>query len=100
MHDAGVALPPKACAQSYHSDIFPEQISRLQRNSNIEHEFTVILVPRKNLVSRKVFEDAGVLGDISLEEFPLYFLPLEQDLLSLELNDSFGDLFLVRLWPT
>ena len=44
----------------------------------------------------KILEDAGVLGDISVEELPLYFVPLEQDILSLELEDSFGDLYLVR----
>ncbi len=43
----------------------------------------------------KILEDAGVLGDVSVEELPIFFLPLEQDLLSLELEDSFGDLFLV-----
>ena len=44
----------------------------------------------------KILEDAGVLGDVSVEEYPLYFIPLEQDVLSLELEDSFGDLYLVR----
>ena len=42
-----------------------------------------------------IFEDAGVLGDVSVAELPLYFVPLERDLLSLELEDSFGDLYLV-----
>ena len=50
-------------------------------------------------MSNKIFEDAGVLGDLVILEFPLYFLALEQDLLSLELEDSFGDLFL-RKDPT
>ena len=36
-----------------------------------------------------------MLGDVSIEEFPLFFIPLEQDVLSLELEDSFGDLYLV-----
>lgn len=35
-----------------------------------------------------------MLGDTNITEFPLYFVPLEQDLLSLELEDSFGDLYL------
>lgn len=50
-------------------------------------------------MSEKILEEAGVLGDTSIAEFPLYFLPLEQDLLSLELNDSFSDLYL-RKDPT
>lgn len=40
-----------------------------------------------------------MLGDTSIAEFPLYFLPLEKDLLSLELEDSFSDLYL-RKDPT
>jgi vacuolar protein sorting-associated protein 33A len=42
-----------------------------------------------------VFEDGGVLGDIILGELPLLFLPLEQDLLSLELENSFKELYFV-----
>ena len=71
------------------------QIKRLQQNSNIDHEFSIFLVPRRTLVCNKILEDAGVLGDVSVEEFPLYFIPTEQDVLSLELADSFGDLYLV-----
>lgn len=47
------------------------------------------------MVCDKILEDAGVLGDVSIQALPLYFVPLEQDVLSLELEDSFGDLFLV-----
>jgi len=56
-------------------------------------------VPRRTLVSEKILEEAGVLGDTNIAEFPLYFLPLEKDLLSLELDDSFADLYL-RKDPT
>lgn len=48
-------------------------------------------------MSNKILEEAGVIGDVNVFEFPLYFLPLDQDLLSLELEDSFSDLFLVSL---
>lgn len=46
-----------------------------------------------------ILEEAGVLGDISVEEFPLYFIPLEHDVLSLALEGSFGDLYLVISFP-
>lgn len=72
-----------------------EQIKRLQKSSSIEHEFSVVWVPRRTLVCNKILEEAGVLGDISVEEFPLYFIPLEHDVLSLALEDSFSDLYLV-----
>lgn len=76
-----------------------EQIKRLQKSSSIEHEFSVVWVPRRTLVCNKILEEAGVLGDISVEEFPLYFIPLDHDVLSLALEDSFSDLYL-RKDPT
>lgn len=72
-----------------------EQIKRLQKQSSIEHEFSVVWVPRRTLVCNKILEEAGVLGDVGVEELPLHFIPLEQDVLSLCLDDSFSDLYLV-----
>ena len=74
-----------------------EQIQRLQKNSSVEHEFSVVWVPRRTIVSDKILEESGVLGDLSVEVLPLYFIPLEQDLLSLCLEDSFGDIYLVSM---
>lgn len=42
-----------------------------------------------------MLEEAGIIGDVNIAEFPLYFLPLEQDILSLELDDAVSDLYLV-----
>jgi hypothetical protein len=81
------------------ADIYTDHIKRIQRESQIGHEFSIFWVPRRTLVSEKILEEAGVLGDTSIAEFPLYFLPLEKDVLSLELNDSFADLYL-RKDPT
>ncbi|KAL2870622.1 Sec1 family protein [Aspergillus lucknowensis] len=71
-----------------------EQIQQLQRNSSIEHEFSIFWVPRRTLVSNNILESAGIIGDVNVAELPLYFFPLEQDVLSLELEDSFADLYL------
>jgi vacuolar protein sorting-associated protein 33A len=46
-----------------------------------------------------ILEEHGVLGEANITELPLHFIPLEQDLLSLELEDSFSDLSL-RKDPT
>ena len=43
----------------------------------------------------KILEEAGVLGDVGVEELDLRFIPLEEDVLSLCLDDSFSDLYLV-----
>lgn len=70
------------------------QIKNLQRNGNIEHEITIVWVPRRTLLSNKILEDEGVLGDVNIQELSILFLPLENDLLSLELRDGFQDLYL------
>ncbi|KAF4625777.1 hypothetical protein G7Y89_g12387 [Cudoniella acicularis] len=85
------------CAK--HAQSIADHIKRMQRESQTGHEFSIFWVPRRTLVSEKILEEAGVLGDTSIVEFPLYFLPLEKDLLSLELDDSFADLYL-RKDPT
>ncbi|KAF2482502.1 Sec1-like protein [Neohortaea acidophila] len=76
-----------------------EQIKLVRTESNVDHDFSLILTPRRTLVSNMVLEEAGVLGEVNILEFPLHFTPLEQDVLSLELDDSFSDLYL-RKDPT
>ncbi|KAF7510907.1 hypothetical protein GJ744_005737 [Endocarpon pusillum] len=71
-----------------------EQIKKLLKNGSVEHEISIFWVPRRTLVSNKILEDEGVLGDVNVSEFPMYFLPLEDDVLSLELEDAFMELYL------
>ena len=61
-----------------------------------QREFHVYFVPRKTSTCVDVLEQGGVLGDIVLGELPLLFLPLEQDLLSLELEGAFKELYFVH----
>ncbi|KAI0482629.1 vacuolar protein sorting 33A-like protein [Xylariaceae sp. FL0804] len=82
------------CAR--HAQAIAEQVKRLQRESQTGHEFHIFWVPRRTMVSDRLLEEAGVLGDVSIAELPLYFFPLERDVLSLELGDSFRDLFLFK----
>lgn len=70
------------------------QIKKLQQNGQVDHEFSIFWVPRRTLVSNKILETEAVLGDVNMAELPIYFLPLEKDILSLELEDSFADLYL------
>ena len=73
-----------------------DQIKRIRRESEIEHEFSIFWVPRRTLVSDQLLEEAGVLGEASVSEWPLFFVPLADDVLSLELDDAVSDLYLVR----
>lgn len=71
-----------------------DQVKQLQRNGTSEHEISIFWVPRRTLISNKILEDEGILGDVNISELPIYFLALENDLLSLELGDAFNDLYL------
>lgn len=76
-----------------------EQIKLIRSESKIDHDFTIIWTPRRTLVSNLILEEHGVLGEANITELALNFVPLEPDVLSLELEDSFSDLSL-RKDPT
>ncbi|CAD0106747.1 unnamed protein product [Aureobasidium uvarum] len=42
----------------------------------------------------QLIAENGVLGEVTIGECPLFLIPLEPDLLSLELDDAFSDLYL------
>jgi hypothetical protein len=50
-------------------------------------------------VSDQILEETGVLGEANIHEYQLYFIPLADDVLSLELEDAFSDVYL-RKDPT
>ncbi|CAG9937883.1 unnamed protein product [Clonostachys rosea f. rosea IK726] len=79
-----------------HAEAVAAQIKRVQRESQTGHEFHIFWVPRRTLLSDQTLEESGVLGDVNVAELPLSFFPLENDVLSLELNDSFRDLYLSK----
>ncbi|QPH01706.1 hypothetical protein C2857_005909 [Epichloe festucae Fl1] len=79
-----------------HAETIANQIKRVRRQSQTTHEFHVFWVPRRTLVSEQLLEEAGVLGDINISELPLSFFPLERNVLSLELDEYFKDLYLSK----
>ena len=81
------------------ADTSLEQIRLVRSESKIDHDFTIIWVPRRTMVSNLILEEHGVLGEANITELSLHFVPLEADLLSLELEDSFSNLCL-RKDPT
>ncbi len=74
-----------------------EQMRQLQRESHTGHDFHIFWVPGARKYPRRSSRKAGVLGDCHhLGPAPLLFPPLERDVLSLELDDSFRDLYLAK----
>lgn len=41
------------------------------------------------MVCEKVFQDEGVVADVTLAEYPLDFIPFDSDILTLELDSAY-----------
>ncbi|WVF68560.1 hypothetical protein IAT40_003329 [Kwoniella sp. CBS 6097] len=76
--------------------IIADQIRSQQNNPSPAGPlvYTILLVPRATELCRKVLEDQGVMGDVTISEFKLEFIPMEDDLLSLEMEDVARDVYL------
>lgn len=70
--------------------------AHLLATSAAQHAYSLILVPRATALCRRILEDEGVLGDVQLVEYLLRWIPLEKDVLSLELRDAAREIFCVR----
>ena len=57
-------------------------------------QYGIIFVPRRSRVCEERLKAQGVRGDVIIDELNLDFLPMDTDLLSMEMNDSFRDLYL------
>ncbi|KAG4306124.1 hypothetical protein PORY_000112 [Pneumocystis oryctolagi] len=66
---------------------------RSERNSKT-YNSTLYLVSRRTNVCNKILEEEGVIGDLVIGSFPLLMVPLEPDLVSLELKDSFKEIYI------
>ncbi|KAG4302222.1 hypothetical protein PCK1_001494 [Pneumocystis canis] len=55
---------------------------------------TLYLVSRRTDVCDKILEKEGVMGDLIIGSFPLWMIPFESDLVSLELTDSFKEIYM------
>jgi vacuolar protein sorting-associated protein 33A len=66
--------------------------SHQQKRLAIEH--TIYFVPRRSLLCDKYLEEEGIYGDVTLGEFHLDIIPFDDDIISLDLHNSFRDIFL------
>ena len=53
--------------------------------------FTTLLMPRSISSAEILYSEAGLLGDMTVRACPLYFVPLEDDVLSLEAPMAFKE---------
>ncbi|EMD42298.1 hypothetical protein CERSUDRAFT_102649 [Gelatoporia subvermispora B] len=72
--------------------IIADQIKRHARESQ-KHTYTLFLVPRTSTLVRQILEDEGVLGDVNISSYNLQFIPLADDVISLENDAAFKELW-------
>jgi hypothetical protein len=63
-----------------------------QDNSKqLQKSYSVIFIPRRTIICEKVLEKVKATGNVTIGEYPLYFIPFDEDILSLELDRSFKE---------
>ncbi|QDZ22765.1 vacuolar protein-sorting-associated protein [Chloropicon primus] len=66
-----------------------ERMSKRKDTATIH--FSIYFTPRKTVICERILEDCGVLGSLQVDEFPLWLIPFDEDVLSLELNSVFNE---------
>ena len=77
-------------------DIAQDQIKRHGRESQ-KHNYTLFLVPRTSTLVSRILEEEGVLGDITISSYNLQFIPLADDVISLEHDAAFKEICSARI---
>ncbi|KAI0931375.1 hypothetical protein AcW1_001210 [Taiwanofungus camphoratus] len=72
--------------------IIADQLKRHSRESQ-KHIYTLLLVPRTSTLVTRILEEEGVLGDITISSYNLQFIPLADDVISLENGNAFKELW-------
>ncbi|KAF7302938.1 hypothetical protein MKEN_01256300 [Mycena kentingensis (nom. inval.)] len=72
--------------------IIAEQIKTHARE-NQQHTYTLLLVPRESTLVTRILEEEGVLGDVRIASYGLQFIPLAEDVVSLEHEMAFKEIW-------
>ncbi|KAJ4002193.1 Sec1-like protein [Lentinula boryana] len=75
-----------------HVKIIADHIKRHAKESS-KHNYTLLLVPRLSSLVSRLLEEEGVLGDITISAYNLQFLPIAEDVISLEYESAFKDIW-------
>ncbi|XP_072725256.1 uncharacterized protein [Ciconia boyciana] len=69
-------------------------IVNADKMSGRSRKYKIIFSPQKFYACEMVLEEEGVLGDVTCDEWSFYLLPLDEDIISMELPEFFRDYFL------
>lgn len=71
-----------------------DQIKGSSKESH-KYRYTLFLVPRTSTLVSRILEEEGVLGDLTISSYNLQFIPIEEDVISLEYDSAFKELWVV-----
>ncbi|XP_058082258.1 vacuolar protein-sorting-associated protein 33 homolog isoform X2 [Magnolia sinica] len=60
-------------------------------SKGLQREYFVYFVPRRTVVCEKIFEEEKVHHLLTIGEYPLYMIPLDEDVLSFELDLAYRE---------
>jgi hypothetical protein len=72
--------------------IIADQVKAHIRESQ-KHRYTLFLVPRVSTLVSRILEEEGILGDITISSYNLQFIPIADDVISLENDNAFKELW-------
>ncbi|XP_052224605.1 vacuolar protein sorting-associated protein 33A-like isoform X2 [Dreissena polymorpha] len=76
-------------------DLIASSLLKEDQRGGFRKEYHIIFVPRKSLLCERRLKEAGVHGSLTnIEEFSLNLIPFDNDLLSMEMEDSFKECYL------
>ncbi|NXY01163.1 VP33B protein, partial [Pteruthius melanotis] len=73
---------------------FIADIINADKMSGRSRKYKIIFSPQKFYACEMVLEEEGVFGDVTCDEWSFYLLPLDEDIISMELPEFFRDYFL------
>jgi hypothetical protein len=77
------------------TDPASDHIKRHSKDSR-KHVYTLLLVPRVSTLVSRILEEEGVLGDVTISAYQLQFIPVAEDVISLEHDNTLRELLAVR----
>lgn len=77
-----------------HLTIVADQIKRHAREGQ-PHTYTLFLVPRTSTLITRILEEEGVLGDVTISSYNLQLIPIAEDVVSLEHDTAFKEIWVV-----
>lgn len=61
------------------------------KGQNLQKQYSIYFMPRRTVVCEKVLDEEGVFSLVTIGEFPLHFIPFDEDVLSLELDTAYKE---------